>query len=78
MSQCCDKCDARQIPPVLGGHDCWDENCSCHKIQRLRAALEVCGAEWTSSPGTVMSAAQELSAEFRRRMDVAATALAND
>lgn len=28
---CCDRCDARQIPPVLGAHDCWDENCKCHK-----------------------------------------------
>lgn len=29
--RCCDKCDARQIPPVLGGAECWDENCECHK-----------------------------------------------
>lgn len=40
--KCCPKCDARQIGPVLGGADCWDANCVCHKksilVQELREA----------------------------------------
>ncbi len=45
------------------------------EIERLRAALEVCASDWISAPGTVMGAAQDLSAEFRRRMKVAYVAL---
>ena len=45
------------------------------EIKRLRAALEACAADWISAPGTVMGAAQELSAEFRRRMEIAHAAL---
>ena len=47
-----------------------------HEIERLRAALTECGADWSSKPGTVIGAATELSAEFQRRMQIATNALA--
>jgi hypothetical protein len=46
-----------------------------NEVVRLRAALEACAADWISVPGTVMSAAQCLASEFRRRMNIAAQAL---
>ena len=45
------------------------------EIERLTAALQACAADWISAPGTVMGAAQGLSAEFRRRMEIAHAAL---
>lgn len=36
MKHCCEKCDARQISSVLGGADCWNESCGCHKEAELR------------------------------------------
>ncbi len=45
------------------------------KIAGLRLALEQCAADWSSRPGTVISAAAELNAEFQRRMQIAAEAL---
>jgi hypothetical protein len=44
--------------------------------ERFRAALQCCAADWISAPGTVAGAASQLSAEFRRRMEAAAAALA--
>ena len=42
-TKCCPKCDASQIPPVLGARKCWDDNCECHK--RLGAAECHCGKD---------------------------------
>lgn len=42
---------------------------------RLRAALEICAADFSSAPGTVTSVSQEIASEFQRRMQVAADAL---
>jgi hypothetical protein len=54
------------------------------ELSRLRAqneqmaeALRECGADWSSSPGTVMGAAAELGREFKRRMQIAADALSS-
>lgn len=44
---------------------------------RQRAALEACAADFISDPCTVAEAGRLLSAEFRRRMEIAATALAD-
>jgi hypothetical protein len=45
------------------------------EIERLRAALEVCGASFISDPCTVAQGHSLLAAEFRRRMDIANQAL---
>lgn len=34
-TKCCDKCDARQYPPVLGAHTCWDDKCECHVSNKV-------------------------------------------
>ncbi len=41
----------------------------------MLAALKECGADWSSSPGTVMSAQIEINQEFQRRLNIAATAV---
>jgi hypothetical protein len=50
---------------------------AAHEIERLRTALTHCAVDWISAPGTVMEAASMLSAEFRRRMEIADAALTN-
>jgi hypothetical protein len=45
------------------------------EIERLRAALRVCGAPFDTGPTTVMGAAQIIGAEFERRMNYAANTL---
>lgn len=30
IQECCDRCNAQQISPVLGASSCWDYNCHCH------------------------------------------------
>lgn len=48
------------------------------EIMRLRAALGACAADYISAPCTVDQGRLLLSAEFRRRMEIAADALADE
>lgn len=48
------------------------------EIERLRAALAQCAAEFKTAPGTVLSAAAEVQREFARRMEIADKALNGD
>lgn len=48
-----------------------------NKLDAATIALEQCAADWSSKPGTVMSAAAEAQAEFQRRMQIAADDLNN-
>jgi len=47
------------------------------KLDMAMLALTQCAADWSSKPGTVMSAAAEVQTEFQRRMQIAADALNN-
>lgn len=45
--------------------------------ERLRKELKECAAEWRSPPTTMGGAFEYVSAEFKRRMQIAADALAH-
>lgn len=47
------------------------------EIERLRAALLACGADYISPPCTVTQGAAYVAAEFQRRMKIARAALEN-
>jgi len=47
------------------------------EIERLRAALRECGADYISPPCTVTQGAAHVAAEFQRRMEIAHAALEN-
>ena len=46
------------------------------RIEALEAALRECAATFATSPGTVGQCQSEISAEFQRRMNIAAETLA--
>lgn len=45
------------------------------EIDRLRAALGVCAAPWSTRPGTMLDCFAESKTEFERRMGIAQTVL---
>lgn len=48
------------------------------EIERLRAALEQCAAEFSILPGDLVMALDEIRTEFARRMEIAGRALNGD
>jgi hypothetical protein len=58
-TKCCDKCDAQQIPPVLGGSNCWDSNCECHQLK------EDWEEKWEKFLPTVLGIGQGIMGDVR-------------
>lgn len=47
---CCSKCDAVQVPPVLGAIDCWNDTCECHEKSFTNNWVEAKVQEFTERP----------------------------
>ncbi len=55
-----------------------DPNDAADEIDRLRAALEECAADFVTPQGTILEVAKFIEWEFARRMKLAADAIPSD